>query len=178
MKKNKRNAFIEQYHLKSLSKDLSLKLRANHLKEEKIEFVLAFKNISEKSFYLYKKRAYLGDLFLSQDSKGNFVDLEYIKEYKLPPPQKEDFILLLPGKETEFKIIAEPKWKKIISLSKEAFVLDWEDMVHFLEKPEIFKVYGIYFVEKDFAKRQEEELCLSNIFWGRVISEPIEIKLK
>jgi len=186
MEPAKRDAFIEQYHLKSTSRELAIELAAKSSSgagTQRIDFSVALRNVSQKPLRLYKPGVYLGDLLVLRSAAGHFTTrLKHVEyQYRIG---KESFPVLAPGKELSFSIVGRPRWMDLRHWKRHgvaqprALVLECRDMFHLLGKPGKFTVYAMYSVGRRMVEGQGKRLGLGPVWSGRVVSKPVEIEIQ
>jgi hypothetical protein len=183
MPEEKRNAFIETYHLKNLSDDLFVELRAKPEKDQQIEFFMILQNNSDQPLRVRVPSSYQGDFLLLRSADGNFIRKIHHVEYKRKIFDKESFHEILPNETKQFHFMAKPRWFDATGWSNQGlnqpreFVLDFGDMLHVIKNPGKLEAYAtLYFSKPNEA--QEKSLGISNIWYGRIVSKPIEIDVK
>lgn len=186
MMQSARDSFIRRYHLRSSSNDIKIQLEAGYKIEEdkqKITFSVTLTNISKNELYLYIPGTYTGKLLLFYSEDGYFVrDMQTADHECFIEPVS--FTKLGSGKSIFLTTTAIPCWSEMPGSSffpglfkDEAFIMDFKDVAHIIEKPGRFKVYAVFSVGKRFADVQEELLDLPPVWSGRVVSEPVEIEI-
>jgi hypothetical protein len=182
MDKTKQKGFIEQYHLKNLSKDMEIKLSAEKNKDEngqKQKLTITLTNISKDSFQIRDKQVYLADMIFLQSKNGEFIQWFQPVMYNMPMPK---WIELTSGKSLQYNIslAVKPKGKqKLLYFGKNdhpIIFLESNDMICGLEKPGEFKFYAI--VEQEpLSKESLDYWKLDNPWIGRAVSEPVTVKI-
>lgn len=177
MKQPQRDAFITQYHLQSISKDISIKLSTIQAPEAKdtIQFTITLKNTSERLLRLYKPDVYLAEQILLVSPLGHVMRPVLTVMYKLARrPPEETYPEVLPGEAIVLSFKGRLRLQKGSGMEelRNSLLLDCWDWVHKLEGPGKYKVYALYYFKK-FRNSP-----FDNIWEGRIVSEPAEVHLK
>lgn len=181
MDKKKRNTFIEQYHLKNLSKNMEIKLVIKKNKDgngQQLNLTITLKNISQESYKIRDKKVYLAKMIYLQSKNGQFMQWQQPVKYGMPMPK---WIELAPGENQQyhFNIAIKPKGtQKLPYFEKNdssTIFLETTDMICGIEKGE-FKVYAMV-EEQPLSKESLEFWKFDNTWIGRAVSEPITVKI-
>jgi hypothetical protein len=180
--KTKRDAFIEQYHLKNLSRDMTIKVSAKS-SDKKLSFAVKLTNNSQELYHILDKQYNLGEMLLFESENGQyFQGLMYaLPEYGKEIPK---WIALKPGESREFNFDMDisPNTKEP-NISKKyenfALILRTNDFVFFLDKPGKFKVYAMYesqpITKQLLAETFLKKVDFDNPWVGRAVSEPVSV---
>ncbi|MBN2183280.1 MAG: hypothetical protein JW715_15320 [Sedimentisphaerales bacterium] len=182
MDKSKRDNFIEQYHLKNISKDMEVKVGLEKNKTtsgQKLDFKVTLKNISQKSYRIRDKQVYLGQMLFFRSQSGRFLQWCQPVDYEMPMPK---WIELAPGESREYNISMDIRHKgtqKLPYFGKDedvTIMLETFDMICGIEKPGKYKVYAMV-EEQPLTKAHLEQLDFDNPWPGRAVSEPIVVEI-
>lgn len=187
MPQAKRDAFIEQYHLVSTSKDLAIGLQAKPAKAgvgQQVAFTVTLRNASPRPLRIYKPGVYLAKLLVIRSAAGRFLPKTKTVDYGYHIGQR-NFPELAPGERLHFTIVATvrrerarpPRPRRKDTAPAGALRLTTRDMAHRLGKAGKFRVYALYSVAKRFAEGQGKRLGLAEAWSGRVASRPVEIEI-
>ena len=182
MAEPKRNEFINRYHLKDLSEDLALELKAETEGlggEQQLHFTLTLRNTSDTPIEVRNRQVYKGEMLHFQDNKGRFSRTCTTVDYKLPMPSW----LKLPPKATHqyeitVKVTRMEDWKRgYPKLFKDAnLVLHTFDTACGIPRAGKFKVYAM-FEEPPMTDAQKAKSEMDNPWSGRAVSKPIVIDI-
>jgi hypothetical protein len=169
----KRDAFIRNHHMQSVSDEVGLQLAASR-NSEALKFVLSVKNTSNRLLRLYKPQVYLGRSLLLLSSTGEVMKGDMTVEYKLGPRDPEEEYPQLYQGETmtitiKGKLAKKPKHQG--AKLRDTLWLDCLDYSHQLSKADSFMVYGLY------SSPELPNPPFKNIWSGRVLSEPVKITI-
>jgi hypothetical protein len=186
MEKTLRNEFIKKYHLNNTSDDLSIKITSAEMSGE-ILFNVTLKNISKKPLILYRPWVYIGEYLLIEDPDGDFKKpLPAIVDIFGPHSEKANYFEIFPQDELKFEMKAALInnntfledvvlfIKKILFIENknEFFMLSGGDVTYYLYKSGKYNIYAIYDMDGNYPPETK------NIWSGRVVSAPIQVKLK
>ncbi len=183
MQEPRRRSFIEQYHLKSISKDLAVKLDAeevNDANDQYINFIVVLHNLSDEPLRILDRQVYRGRMLYFFSDTGQFVRRYEPVEYKMLPPQ---FIELVPNSTHRYDIrvyikrLGEQKLPYWGSAEDATIVLETNDMIYDIAQPGRFKVYAMVEAQPP-TKAQIEKLGFENLWSGRVVSQAVDIKVR
>ena len=181
MPEAKRDAFIEQYHLQSTSSDIEIKVKATRVTvkhKSEISFGIELRNVSKKPLRLHRPRAYTGNLLLIRSADGRPVRRVTTTLYRRPARTKACFPEVAANSALTLHIVAKVRWQDRGLFKRDVLVLDCRDMHHLVGGPGKFTVYVMYYVPKRLAEWQAKRLGLKGVWYGRVVSEPVEIEIK
>jgi hypothetical protein len=167
MDKSKRNSFIERYHLKNLSKDLSLKLNAETHPDkggQRIDFTLTIRNTSDKPFRIIDRKAYLGELLYFRDESGHFARTFETVDYDMSMPT---WLELAPEGYHKFSIT-------VYVSGDDELKYYTNDVAYDISKIGRFEIYAML-EAPPLTKAQRETLEFDNPWVGRAVSKPTEI---
>jgi hypothetical protein len=179
MDKSKRDSFIEQYHLKNISQDMTIKISARSVGQQLI-FTVTLTNTSKEPYRILDKRIHLGEMVFFESKNGRYFDGSM---YAIPGYGAEwpNWIVLKPGEPHQYNIVMEVSAntnKSAISEKDEhvALILRTDDFVYGLDKPGEFKVYAMY-ENQPISKEYLEKMDFDNPWSGRAVSEPIVVNI-
>lgn len=153
MEQSKRDAFITQYHLQSISKDISIELNTIQTPERKdtIEFAITLKNTSYRVLRLYKPYVYFGKYILLVSSSGHVMRPVQTGVYEMPGGTPEEtYPEISPGKALALTFKGKLGFQKESGMEelRNSFLLSCRDYAHKLEKPGKYKVYALYYFKR------------------------------
>ena len=171
----KRDAFIKRYHLQATRKDLNVSVDVLSVEDKgpwSGEFVITIKNTSDQPLRVNKPQFYLGMMLLLEDADGHFIRRMETVRYKMPPVTEKDYPMLAPGQHLGLRLKG-----KLEPNASGQWVLDCKDVEHFIGKPGKFRVYLVYAITPGSAKLQTDQYDPPPVWSGRIVSEPVEIKI-
>ena len=189
MNPSKGDDFIERYHLKSLSKDMAIKLKVKTNQDknlQEIDFKITLTNISQNSYQIHDMDSNLGNLLYLRLESGHFIKrLSPVQQ--LPPfggPPRPNWIELAPGKSHVFDIAinVRPKGQeKLVYRNRtddsSTIILETDDMSWGLEKTGKYQVYAM--LEQQKLDEGYKSWAGADKPWiGRVVSEPVLVDMK
>ena len=189
MNPSKGDNFIEQYHLKNLSKNMAVKLETKENKDEnvqKLDFKITLTNTSQDSYQIHDMEFNLANMLFLRSEGGHFI--KRLSPFPVQPesfagPPRPKWVKLAPGDSHIFDIIVyiRPKGKEKLtyrSIDDSAkIILETDDMSWGLEKP------GKYIVYAMLEQQQLDEVYLKWVqadkpWLGRAISNPVTVDIK
>jgi len=183
MKEPARSEFIRKYHLVNTTKDLKLTLGvlpAGSEAKRSYEIFLTIKNVSKKPVRIFKTRVFIGKHLFIASPEGNFVRGSQSVKYRMRLNKEEDFPVLEPGASESLRVTAHPAMSSPLYDygSEKILTLNCRDYEHYVKKAGKFKMCAMYYTDGEFVTKEAERLKLSNVWYGRVVSEPVEIEIK
>ena len=182
MEESKRNSFIELYHLKNVSNDLSVRLDAKtHDKDQqRIDFTVTLHNASDKPLWLVDRQVYRGLMLHFRSERGRFSRTFETAIYEMPLPK---WFELLPGKSQQYGIVVyirrvDEKDYHHWALSKDTILLaETNDTAYDIVRAGRFKIYAMVEAQPP-TKLQIEKAGHDNLWSGRAVSMPIMIDIR
>ncbi|MBP8016550.1 hypothetical protein KAZ01_00945 [Candidatus Gracilibacteria bacterium] len=179
MDKNKRNAFIKDYHLKNSSNDLVIDLKVDKIEKNIMKFQISIKNVSNNDLKLNFSDLYLGDLLQIESNDGDFLNKSQYVDYEFVNKVE----VLKPNTTKQYTFTGEVKKKintnffdmfsNMEQLKESEYLLVFNDIFHILKKYKEYNVYAIYEYPKIFADNSKEK----NLWYGRVVSNAVKIQI-
>jgi len=184
MDESKRDAFIEQYHLVSISKDLDVRLDAQTRRVEgilHIDFTATLRNTSDTLLELKDRKSCPNILLCCKDENGKFIRVNNaLRGLCQPPPVS--WVKLAPGKTYQYNIAARVKradkmQRRYLRLPRKSdLVLCIDHQFCAIGKGTRFSVYAMI-EESHLPEAQIEHCKLKNPWTGRVVSAPVAIDI-
>lgn len=179
---DKRNEFIQKYHLRSTSDQLALKIKVCVPTNNpgRVEITLAIKNTTEHPLRLYKPTEF-GSYILLISSAGEVARPEAtMMPFMRDRPPEEMYIEVPSGELFEISFTGELKLLPLPSeytasfsrTPQDTLVLEVGSYIHVLAHEGSFRVFGQY------SYPPRKDLPFDNIWTGRIVSEPVEIQLR
>ncbi len=177
MKQPERDAFITQYHLQSISKDISARLSTIQAPEARdtIQFTITLRNTSERVLRLYKPHVCLAKHILLVSPLGRVMRPVLTTKYRLAPESPEEaYPEVPPGEALVLSFKGGLKFQKGSGMEelRNSLLLDCRDWVHKLEGPGKYKVYALYYF------KGPRNSPFDNIWKGRAVSKPVVVGLE
>ena len=182
MDESKRNKFIDMYHLKNLSENISINLDVETNDEKKyqqLDFTITLINMSDNTFQFSDRQAYQGLMlyFRSKDGRHvrSFQTAKYqimMKWIKLKAGEIQTYNIPVQIKRVNRKLKARYTW-----LSKSArLVADTSDTAYDIATAGEFEVFAMI-DEQPMTKELLEHFGLDNTWSGRAVSKPVTVKI-
>lgn len=167
----KRDRFIEQYHLKNLSDDLTLELSSDTHQDTdtmQIKFSLTCRNKSDKSFRIKDTIVFCGRMLYFRSDDGRFIQpvVDESWRYDLPP---DEWLELTPGASHRFDIPVEVTHGEVLKART-------YDVIYGLGASGRFTVVAMIEI-LPLSKSQREYLTFDNPWIGRAVSKPLDIEI-
>jgi hypothetical protein len=178
----KRDGFIECYHLKNLSSDLSLRIEARSklIKEkQRIDFTVTAINVSGRAFRIPSREVYQGHMLYLRTTGGGFCPCFATKTYDAPRPT---WVELEPGNGHQFKIgasverVSELKRRPPQLSPDSKLVLETWDVVFDVRHGGRFEVWAMM-EESPPTEARLKVLGFDNPWSGRAVSGPVRIEI-
>lgn len=182
MREPERSRFIKRYHLKNLSKDLTLELSAKTQWDNngrRIDCTVLLRNISGTPFRIRDRQVYLAKMLHFQSEGGTFARSRETVVYK---PPMLTWLELAPGASREYNIPVRIKEvhqlkRRYRWLSEDAnLVADTFDVMFDIKKTGRFKVYAM-FEDQPLTEAQRGRLDFDKPWSGRAVSEPVTVEI-
>ncbi|MHC4202830.1 MAG: hypothetical protein ACYSU0_22800 [Planctomycetota bacterium] len=185
MDESKRDAFIERYHLRHLSKDMKLTLSATSQPGQHgqcVLFSVVARNISEKAFRIPDRKYYLGDLLFFRSMDGRFVRRERTIEIHLRPSK---YLELAPGASHRYDVAVDVRHVDDIGelrgwyewLSKDAsLVLTTGGVAYDVGRPGHYEVRAMLELPEP-TEAQARFAGFDDLWSGRAVSPPVKVNV-
>ena len=191
MEPQKRDAFLERYHLKSLSDDLAVTLEARDEKADdgspQIHFTLRVGNVSKRVLRVFLPPSRQDGAILLHSADGRIaprVEAGFREDGLLPADKVS--ARLAPGEAASFSFVARVRWEPAGGLWKSRLpeggvVLDSHGLLHLVEKPGKFTVRHLLacppLTESQTKALRNQGIDPAEVWSGRVLSAPLEIDI-
>ena len=183
MRPDARDAFIRQYHLRSTLKDLQITLEVEPVPVEgrqRFRFTMTLRNASDHPLVVVAPATYTAAALLIEDSEGNFHAGFTSIRYKFATRYDE----LQPAGTLKATFDTEPTripektlrgaWP-FAPIARDSIFLVSSDYALHLGAPGRFKVRALFHSEGRLARAMKENGTIPNLWYGTVVSEPVEI---
>ena len=184
MEPAQRDLFLERYHLRNTSQDLSLELRASPGEGDRshvVDFAATITNVSRRGVRIHLCSGLRRMVLLLRSPRGHFVWRGVCRTEAFP---QQAFPELPPGAEKVIQVAGEAAWGPADRLPNVlprpgALVLDCEGVIHLVERPGRFRVYAVYCCcrPSDAAEKQLRQAGPPELWTGTLASQPVEVEI-
>lgn len=184
MPAEKRDAFIEEYHLKSTSKELVLSLQVQQDEQHagRLDATATLCNVSDRPLRVADPKVYQAGMLVLRSKDGHFVNKCQTCLYKLPPGGEASYGELASGKCRVYKLSGQVRddhsdsWPRWRDLAGGDMVIDFADVRHFIGKAGRFTVQAMLCSAPPASLAGAEGA--SDVWCGRVVSQPVEVEIR
>ncbi|MCY2929503.1 MAG: HEAT repeat domain-containing protein [Planctomycetota bacterium] len=170
LKEPQRSRLIEQYLLRSLSKDLQVQVAVKPRGDAdpgRIELGVTVRNVSDKPFHLHNRRYFLGELLHFRAKDGTYI--RGMATCKIDPGGSDTWAAMKPGDSLEYPISLQvvPHPEGLVGTG---------DYVFGIDKPGQYEVLAVV-EEPPLPPEELKHLKIAEAWSGRAVSKPVTVEI-
>lgn len=164
---------------------ISLRLNKQELRiGDQLTIAVTIKNSSSERVYLkHVPHPYTTSQIKMYKNDGTALQGYRKVIFEIAPPEKEDFVALLPGEEIRMSFAGHLREQAIPDISKrrdaivQGLFLDFGSSAIMLPRRETYRLKFELEFSKESAGLVERLLCLHNVWFGKLASKPVKVRV-